>query len=220
MQFLHHIYVVKPGIARPAPASIFKAAGHIFLPVKIIRFIVVLPQRILRAREHGGDRLLRRKLHAGAEQRRTLFQSQRVHRNIAGVQVQHLPDRIGKACRIVCRKSCDQIHVDIVKPCMHRLLIRLDGLPRRVPAAHGLQNLIGHGLRIDGNARRAAVLDDAKLFRIQRVRSSAFDGKFQAAGQVKIPVDRVQQPRHLCARKRRRCAAAHVERADVEARIF
>ena len=85
MQLLHHIYVVKSGIARPAPAGVFKAAGHIFLPVKIIRLIAALPQRILRTREHGGDRLLRRKLHARAEQRRALFQSQRVHCNIAGV---------------------------------------------------------------------------------------------------------------------------------------
>ena len=220
MQFLHHIYVVKSGIARPAPAGVFKAAGHIFLPVKIIRLIAALPQRILRAREHGGDRLLRRKLHARAEQRRALFQSQRVHRNIAGVQVQHLPDGIGKARRIIRRQSRNQVHIDIVKPGLNGLFIRLDGLLRRVPAAHSLQNLIGHGLRIDGNARRAAVLDDAELLGIQRVRPSALDGKFQAAGQIKIPVDRVQQPRHLCARKRRRRAAAHVERADVEARIF
>ena len=89
-----------------------------------------------------------------------------------------------------------------------------------MPAAHSLQHLVGHGLRVDGNARRAAVFDDAKLLGIQRVRSSAFDGKFQTAGQVKIPVDRLQQLRHLRARKRCWRAAAHVERADVEARVL
>ena len=93
----------------------------------------------------------------------------------------------------------DDVHVDVGKARRARHLVRVDGLLRRVAATDRVQHGVGHRLRIDGDARRAAIFNDRKLFCVQRIGSSALYGKFQAAREVEIVPNGLQQPRHLVA---------------------
>ena len=137
--------------------------------------------------------------------------------DVAWPEGQHLIHRGGEGLRRVAGQARDQIHVDIVEAGLLREAERLHGLRGGVPAADGTQNAVGHGLRIDGHARRAARADGLQLFKVERVGPAALHGEFQTAREVEAPADRVQQPRHLRRGERGRRAAAHVEAADVPA---
>ena len=140
-------------------------------------------------------------------------------RDVARAKREHLPDGIGKAFLIVVGQTRDEVHVDIIESGADRLVEGLDGLPGRMAAADGREDLVGHGLGVDGDARGAAGFDHAQLFLVQRVGAAALDREFQTAGKIEARVDGLQQLRHLRARERRRRAAADVERADVETGI-
>ena len=217
MQLLHHIYVVKPRIALAAPAGIFKAAGRVLLPVEIIRRKARRAELARCLREHIAHHLPPRQLRLRPRARRALFERQRVHRDVRGVHGENLLHRVRERRQRIARQPRDDVHVDVGKARRARHLVRVDGLPRRVAATDRVQHGVGHRLRIDGDARRAAIFNDRKLFCVQRIGASALHGKFHAAREVEIVLNGLQQPRHLGAGERGRRAAAHVERADVPA---
>ena len=138
MQLFHHVYVIKPGIARLAPADVFKAAGHIFLPVKIVGRKAVRAERPLRVLQHPGHIRLTRQHNTPLEQIRALFQRQRVYRDVARAEGHDLPQRIGKSVRRVGRQTRDEVHVDIVEPGLARLMEHVHDGRRAVPPPDGL----------------------------------------------------------------------------------
>ena len=217
MQLLHHVYVVISGIARAAPADVFKAAGHVLLTVEIVRLKRRRAELASGGVEHLRHVLARGERDAPLEQIGALFECQRVNGDVARLQREHLPHRLGKRCRRVAGKPRDEIHVDVVKARLACHPERLDGLGGSVAAADGTQNAVGHRLGVDGDARRAARADGAELRKVERVGPAALHGELQRPREVKMCADRVQKPRHLRRGERGRRAAADVQAADVPA---
>ena len=138
VQLFHHVYVIKPGIARLAPADVFKAAGHVLLPVEIVGCKAVRAERPLRVLQHPGHVRLTGQYNTPLEQIRALFQRQRVYRDVARPEGHDLTQRIGEAVRRVGGQARDEIHVDIVKPGLVRLMEHVHDGRRAVPPPDGL----------------------------------------------------------------------------------
>ena len=73
---------------------------------------------------------------------------------------------------LTCRKT------DRFDPAALAVYSRQGNVLRRVPAAHALQDVVLHGLRIDADAVGAAGPEDGQLFRVQRVGTPGLYGIF------------------------------------------
>ena len=219
MQLLHHGDVVKARVAGLAPADIFKAAGHIFLPVEVVGLVPGTSKRGLGAGKHLGHGLTAGEAPAVLVELGGFFEGQGVDRDVAGVQADDLTDRIQEGIRRVAGESGNQVHIDAVKPGGLGVGVGPEGLGGGVAAANAPENLVGHGLGVDAHAVRAALADDLKLLKVQGVGPSALHGELQALGEVEMLPDGGQQPLHLGRGEGGGGAAADVKGADCPARL-
>ena len=75
----------------------------------------------------------------------------------------------------------------------------LRGLRARVLSSDIFQNIVRHALGVDGDARRAAIQNDAQLLFIQCVGPSALNGELQTARKIEAFLDCIEKCFHLRA---------------------
>ena len=138
-----------------------------------------------------------------------------MHRNVGGVKgndlLQGFPETF---CRVI-GQTCNQVHVDIRKPCFLRRIVCCKSLRGIVVAADDGKHVVIHGLGVDGHTVNPGFGDGKEFLRIQSVGSAALHGEFQASGQVKMLPNGGKQPPHLGCCQGGGCAATHIQGADV-----
>ena len=114
----------------------------------------------------GGSRLI--------SQISTALDGERVHRDILRRKIQQSIHSLCKSIGSVSGQTGDQIHVDLVKARLPRLVKRAEHIGSAVSAADSRQNRIVHALRVDAHAANARAFEHAQLFRCDGIRTARF----------------------------------------------
>ena len=138
MELLHHINVVETGRTGLAPTDIFKAAGHVFLPVQVIGGIAAAPQGRFRRLQHGGHGFGGQQARPVQVQVGAALDGQGVDRHIGRVQGQTPGKGIGKARGTVAGQTGDEVHIDGREARRHGVLVGSYHIRRCVAASHTL----------------------------------------------------------------------------------
>ena len=91
---------------------------------------------------------------------------------------------------------------------------------RRVVASHRPQNMVFHGLWVDGDAIDVVRLEKSQFFTGDGVWATRFDGELCAILNGEICLHHGEQMVELGRRQGGGCATAHIERRDGFARLF
>ena len=113
MKLLHNIDVVPPGSSRPAPAHIFKAAGHVLLPVEIVGGKPRAPQGGGSVIQHGGHLLHCGNPGALQGDTASLLQGKGVNGDIVCAESDDLVQSPPEALRRILRQPGDEVHVHV-----------------------------------------------------------------------------------------------------------
>ena len=178
MYLFHHVDVIQAVPAVPAPAHVLERAGHILLPVQIIGLVAKKRQLFVGISHHPGHFLGRREIYPLFKQVRALLQRQGMHRDVGGVQGRHRVQGVAEALVSVAGKACDQVHVDIFKACIDRLIVSTQNIGAAMGSAGGFQDAIHHGLGIDAHPVCAVSPQSCKLFFVQGVGPTALHCPF------------------------------------------
>ena len=110
------------------------------------------------------------------------------------------------------RKTCDQIHIDIVESQFSCQMENADYIFHCVTSSDHIQCLLLHGLWIDGNSANSMLSDHSQLVLSNAVRSSGFDRIFFQMFKGKMFFQETQNPVHLLCTQGCRCTASHINR--------
>ena len=84
-----------------------------------------------------------------------LFQRQGVDGDIGGIQRNHPIKAVAESFIGVLGKTGDQVHIDSIKACIHRLMVAAQHIFPGVGTAAGPQDSIVHSLGIDAHSVRS-----------------------------------------------------------------
>ena len=220
MHLFHHVDVIQAVQTVPAPSHIFKAAGHVLLPVEVIGLVAKAVEGTVGIVHHlghipGGGQVFPLLKEVGA-----LFQGQGMHGDVSGIQRGYRIQRAAEAVIAVSRQAGNEIHVDGLETGILRFFVGPEHIPGGVGSAAGPKYMVFHGLGVDAHAVSPVAADGAQLFGIQGIRTAAFHGKFHAPGQIKGILHRVQKICHLGGGKGGGRAAAYVDCTHLAAGFF
>ena len=107
VQLLHHVDVVQTVEVIPAPAHVFKTAGHIFLPVQVVGLVGKAPQGFVCVVHHPGHFLGGGQALPLFKEVSAFFQRKSVDGDVGGIQGGNGIQRAAEAVKVVLRKSGD-----------------------------------------------------------------------------------------------------------------
>ena len=99
---------------------------------------------------------------------------ERVHRNILRRKIQQSIHSLCKSLGSVSGQTRNEVHVDLVKTRLPRLVKRAEHVCRAVFSADCGQNGVIHALRVDAHAANARAFEHAQLFRCDGIRTARF----------------------------------------------
>ena len=166
VQLVHHIDVVQAVETIPAPAHVFKAAGHVFLPVEVVGPVAGRAEGLLGVVHHLCNLFLGGQTLPLFKQIGALFQRQGVHGDVAGIQGGDRVQGAAEARKAVCGETRDEVHVDGVKAKPGGLLKGAEHVGCRVGTPAGPENGVNHALGVDADPVGTVRADGGKLFRV------------------------------------------------------
>ena len=127
---------------------------------------------------------------------------------------------ISKSVEIIRGQSGNQVHVDGLESGVFCPCIGTQNIVGGVGPFAGVQHAVHHGLGVDAHAIRPMLTDGQQFFCVQRVRSTALYGKFDAPGQVERIPDGIQKANHLGCGQCGGCAASYVKGTHMTSGVF
>ena len=197
MLLLHHEDVVEALLPLRAVADVLEIAGHVLLPVEIVRLHPEELRGILRGEHHACDLriaevrpigpllllrlrenlvLVTRTVHTGPEialerKPRRPLDGEAVHGQAVRPEPSDLTERMRHLRELLARQSQDDVHVDVLETKGTRERILLDDLLHAVLPADQVEGLLAEGLRVHRDPVDTGRLQDLELLPRDGIRS-------------------------------------------------
>ena len=220
VQLLHDIDIIQSLRAGYAPAHIFKAAGHVLLPVQVVGGEAGGAQGGVGIVQHLRHRFRRRDGAALQRQAAALLQRQRVDGDVVRAAFDALVQRVPESLRRVGGQSGNEIHVHMGEAHGGGQLHGGQNIRRRVPPPDGLQYPVIQRLGVDADAVRPVVQQHLQLLPLDGVGTARLDAVLHHAAEIETAVEMGQQVIHLRRRQGGGGAAAHIEGFDAQPRVL